>query len=354
MTGTVAHVPPWARLRRSKALVFIDCGGGLVLARCCDMTSARHILVTLVVTATACGGRAVSGSDGNGGGGAVGGAGGAANALCNVPTAPTGGPWAAWPMPNDPSTGLPNPMHYTVCGDGTVRDDVTGLVWAQSAVRWSANGCENLALASGGWHLATRIEMVSLLEFSAVWGKATLNATAFPASLDDLYASSSHPAVNSSYPSNWTWSLDFANGLIMPKNFVDGARCVRSASASPPPGHYSQIAPGEVRDAYTGLVWQHPAGSVGSLAEAIAYCPSIGLNGNAWRLPSLKELLTLVDETTANPAIDANAFPGTAPDALVSSTPSDLPTPVRWFVDFHDGVASTIFVDTIYSVRCVR
>src|SRR5215471_9261180 len=39
----------------------------------------------------------------------------------------------AWPMPNPPSTGLPNPASYDTSVSGVVHDRVTGLDW-QSVV----------------------------------------------------------------------------------------------------------------------------------------------------------------------------------------------------------------------------
>ncbi|TMR24859.1 DUF1566 domain-containing protein [Nonomuraea zeae] len=40
--------------------------------------------------------------------------------------------WASWPMPNPARTGLPNPASHTDLGDGTVRDNVTCLVWQRA------------------------------------------------------------------------------------------------------------------------------------------------------------------------------------------------------------------------------
>jgi hypothetical protein len=50
-----------------------------------------------------------------------------AAAGCGARPAATG--WAMWRMPNPAAAQLPNPSSYTDLGDGTVRDDVTCLVW---------------------------------------------------------------------------------------------------------------------------------------------------------------------------------------------------------------------------------
>ena len=96
------------------------------------------------------------------------------------PTASCLDPWAAWPMPNPPSTGLPNAASYdTASTSGVVKDQVTGLWWQQtlgdnpSGQSWSAAGGYCAALALGGhndWRVPTRIELVSLLDFTVAQG----------------------------------------------------------------------------------------------------------------------------------------------------------------------------------------
>jgi hypothetical protein len=48
--------------------------------------------------------------------------------------------------------------------------------------------------------------------------------------------------------------------------------------------------------------------------QALAHCAALSLAGGGFRLPSIAELLTLVDPTRSQPAIDPIAFPGTAGD----------------------------------------
>ena len=88
-------------------------------------------------------------------------------------------------------------------------------------------------------------------------------------------------------------------------------RCVRSpkrpAGVAP---HYTS-AGGVVIDNFTGLHWeQPPVNKWTGLDEQQARCDALVLAGHSdWRLPSLKELLTLVDERRAYPASDIAAFP---------------------------------------------
>lgn len=66
--------------------------------------------------------------------------------------------------------------------------------------------------------------------------------------------------------------------------------------------------------------------------------------GTGWRAPTVRELLSIVNNATYSPAIDANYFPGTHSEVYWSVDPY-LPNPsIGWLVDFslgqsyvHDG-----------------
>ncbi|HEX2672102.1 MAG TPA: DUF1566 domain-containing protein, partial [Polyangiaceae bacterium] len=82
--------------------------------------------------------------------------------------------WAAWPMPNsqtDSNAGAPHLLSYRDNGDGTVTDNVTGLVWQQGVgdalgASSASSYCADLDLAGyQNWRLPTVIELVSLLDF---------------------------------------------------------------------------------------------------------------------------------------------------------------------------------------------
>ncbi len=54
-------------------------------------------------------------------------------------------------------------------------------------------------------------------------------------------------------------------------------------------------------------------------SQAAAYCAGLALNGQAWRVPSLNELATLVNEANVSPAV---APPFTGVTAGTVKTPS--------------------------------
>jgi hypothetical protein len=126
---------------------------------------------------------------------------------------------------------------------------------------------------------------------------------------------------------------------------------IASASADAPPGRYV-IANGTVYDTKTKLTWQQaPSASKYFLADAKAYC------SGTWRLPTVKELLTIVDDSRINasgmPAIDPVAFPGTPAYGFWSSTPPPGGGTGGWEVQFYSGFALSFGSDSRDYVRCV-
>lgn len=87
-------------------------------------------------------------------------------------------------------------------------------------------------------------------------------------------------------------------------------------------------------------------------AKAIETCTSLG---EGWRLPTRAELLSLVDDTRYDPAIDSTRFPDTESAAYWTSTPFASDPSFAWIVDFYDGYASYYHRNGSYAfVRAVR
>jgi hypothetical protein len=141
-----------------------------------------------------------------------------------------------------------------------------------------------------------------------------------------------------------------------------GAACAlalpaSSARANAPAGRYA-IAGGTVTDTATKLVWQQAVDPAQyTWAQAQSYCAGLALAGGGWRVPSVKELMTLVDFSVAlpAPAIDATAFPGMpSPPFFWSSSPLVAAPSSAWYVYFDYGSTNATVVTTSYHVRCVR
>ena len=110
-----------------------------------------------------------------------------------------------------------------------------------------------------------------------------------------------------------------------------------------------------VTDHKTGLIWQRgDDGQYRNWDAAGQYCADLSLGGKRdWRLPSMDELLTIVDYSrflpAINPVFDCND------DYYWSSTLSaEYPQEGRWPVRFTDGYAQVASMAITAYVRCVR
>jgi len=117
---------------------------------------------------------------------------------------------------------------------------------------------------------------------------------------------------------------------------------------------------GVVIDSKTTLEWQddyHDNGDnikSANWTDAIDYCESLSLNGQSdWRLPNKKELLSIVDYGTANPAI-SSVFEKITDNYYWSSTTGILNTKIAASIFFQDGYEYDNSKSDTHFVRCVR
>lgn len=119
-----------------------------------------------------------------------------------------------------------------------------------------------------------------------------------------------------------------------------------------------------VVDENTGLEWEQKTSgnkdTTYTWENAQIYCEDqIGTSGtyagqSDWRLPNIKELISIVNYKNVSPAIDTTYFPNTVSNYYWSSTTYKYTTSVAWYVDFFDGnVVDRIKTYGSY-VRCVR
>lgn len=109
---------------------------------------------------------------------------------------------------------------------------------------------------------------------------------------------------------------------------------------------------GTILDTKTGLIWQ--AEHVGPMPwqKAKEYAKNLKLGGcEDWRLPTIEELITLIDPTRESPA---SAFPNAISYGFWSSLPYLSDTSYAAYVSFYTG--SVLFNNKTYDcyVRCVR
>jgi len=142
--------------------------------------------------------------------------------------------------------------------------------------------------------------------------------------------------------------------VVMALTCTSANLVVERSGADARPGRYL-VKAGTVYDTKTKLTWQEGiAPSPFSLVDATSYCKGLDLNVLAWRLPSVKELETLVDESRVNPSIDHVAFPDTPgkffwTSSVVANFPSN-----GWTVDFNRGGDNYFPLTSSQLVRCVH
>jgi hypothetical protein len=157
-----------------------------------------------------------------------------------------------------------------------------------------------------------------------------------------------------------------------PENGVCGQACSRGCAAWTcdrewcmwppaalllPDSNYDTTTAGIVRDTVTGLTWeQSPAATTYTWDDAGTHCAGLSLAGVAgWRLPTFIELLSILDYSKYNPAINTVAFPGTQPSFCWSSSNMGGPgSGYAWAVDFFQGYAFGHGKSAANFVRCVR
>ncbi|MDV7139767.1 DUF1566 domain-containing protein [Maribacter sp. TH_r10] len=233
-----------------------------------------------------------------------------------------------------------NTPSYTDNGDGTITDNVTGLLWEQDmGEKLTLEKAMAKAEAStlGGysdWRVPTIKDLYSLIQFTGqVMGEQAvemfIDTDYFDQPLGDVNIGEREIDAQ-------TWSSTEYVGLTMNSdetifgvNFVDGrikgypkykkatgsanTMYFRMVRGNTDYGNNSFVDNGDgtVSDHATGLMWQKADDGVArDWEEALAYAENLELATHSdWRLPNAKELQSIVDytrspQTTNSPAID--------------------------------------------------
>jgi len=110
-------------------------------------------------------------------------------------------------------------------------------------------------------------------------------------------------------------------------------------------------------DSTTGLEWQDNYASKSvekSWYDAKSYCRDLELSGHSdWRLPTIKELQSIVDISKNKPAIK-DGFKNVASHYCWSSSEYADGTSDAWIVDFNNGNTYWSLKSDKLFVRCVR
>lgn len=112
-----------------------------------------------------------------------------------------------------------------------------------------------------------------------------------------------------------------------------------------------------VHDTKLGLTWQDANASKTiklNFENALKYCENLTLMQKSdWRLPSIKELQSIVDFTQFKPAVN-KTFQNTIHRLYWSSTLYAGDPNRAWYVYFYDGKAHYYLKANSSYIRCVR
>jgi hypothetical protein len=234
-----------------------------------------------------------------------------------------------------------NQPSYTDNGDGTITDNVTGLMWEQDmGVKISyydaiAKAANSTLGGHTDWRVPTIKELYSLAQFSG----RCMGDDAMYKFIDTNYFVQpiGNTAIGEREIDGQTWSITkyvgltmFGDSTVFGYNFVDG-RLKGYPMYEPPTftvaktmyfrmvrgntqygiNNFVDNGDGTITDNATGLMWQQADdGTTRDWENALSYSESLTLGGhNDWRLPNAKELHSILDYTrspdvSGSPAID--------------------------------------------------
>ncbi|MEI6395355.1 MAG: DUF1566 domain-containing protein, partial [Verrucomicrobiota bacterium] len=276
---------------------------------------------------------------------------------------------------------------YTKSGDGlTVKDNVTGLTWQQSHYTGQVYWEEAQAVATvmnatnyGGysdWRLPTIKELYSLWNGNTGWPFIdTSYFTISYASEEDLshaifwssskYSGLLESTVDGNVGAEMAFGVNFGTGHIKAYSIASGprhlVRCVRGASYGI--NSFLDHGDGTVTDQATGSIWARTdSGSGMDWEHALAYAQTQNaanyLGHRDWRLPSSKELQSLVDYTRSPGATDpANVGPAIDPlfDCTgITNEAGDADYPWYWTSTTNPGLPGATTYDTAWYVAFGR
>ncbi|WP_413717468.1 DUF1566 domain-containing protein [Silicimonas sp. MF1-12-2] len=270
---------------------------------------------------------------------------------------------------------------YTDNGDGTVTDNVTGLMW-QKSVDLNGDGKINAAdkltydqavagassfeLAGySDWRLPTIKEAYSLILFSGqdISGYEGVNADGIKPFIDDDYfefgygdldagerllegqMATSTEYVTTTNGEKTMFGVNFVDGRIkgygLETSFAGGPKVfyVMHVRGNEDYGinKFKDNKNGTITDDATGLMWMQQDSGKGMLwEEALSYAENFEFSGyDDWRLPNAKELQSIIDYTRSPATTQSAAINPLFTSSHIENEAGEVDFPYYWTGTTH-------------------
>ena len=260
---------------------------------------------------------------------------------------------------------LINTPSFTNNNNGTITDNVTGLIWQQvdggeMTIENAITYCDNLVLGGfSDWRLPTPIESFSIINHQ-----------------------NSNPAINTNYftltSAGYWWTSVFENNSttkVWCTNSGGGignhpkaetvsaggtkkfhARAVRTVTTPTTITNHFTDNGDTITDNLTQLVWQKiPNTAALTWEQALVYAEGLSIgNLTDWRLPNIKELQSINNELATNPSVFAPYFSNVGVHNYWSSTTLPNQTLSAWYWNTQFGITTYDLKTNSNYVLCVR
>ncbi len=259
-----------------------------------------------------------------------------------------------------------NEPYYIDNGNQTITDTITNLMWQKSdggemTYENAIIYCDTLTI--GGftdWRLPNCHELFSILSLDVT--NPALNSSYFTTTNAEYWWSSQLQAND---PTK-VWVTNAGGGVgnhLKTETISAGGnkhfnvKAVRGITIPEQiQSHFTINNDGTVIDNLTNLMWQQiPYNDSLTWEQALIYADTLNIgNFNDWRLPNIKELQSLNDETITNPSINSNIFNGILPKHYWSSTSLPNQQTKAWYLDVKFGLTTYAYKTSRQYLICTR
>ena len=277
-------------------------------------------------------------------------------------TGQTGSYTSTFGEDNDYNINVPS---YTNNGNSTITDNITGLMWQQAdggemTIENAIIYANNLVLGGfSDWRLPTPIESFSILNHQ---NNNPAMSNIFTASAAEYWWTNKFQVGDATK----VWSTNAGGGIgkhSKSETISAGgikkfhAKAVRDVTTPTTiSNHFTDNGNGTITDNLTLLVWQKVSNpNLFTWENALVYAEGLNLaTASDWRLPNIKELQSLNDETVSNPSVNTTFFPTIGAHNYWSSTSLPNQTTKAWYWSTIFGVTTYDTKTNTNFVICVR